>query len=379
MIGAKKIYPPSITPSHVNKGIKAMAKNVLFLVTGMTPQIITETVWALACDPHNDHHWIPDEIHVLSTDDGLNQIRATLFDEGIFAKFQQDYPALAPITFNKHCLHVIEKDGQPLKDLKTPADNELAANMICQKVRDFTQDDNVTLHVSIAGGRKTMGFYAGYALSLYGRSQDRMSHVLVDSDYESAMGFYYPTVNDYFVKQRHTDKHLNAKDAKIWLANIPFVRMRASLNPDDMIANKDFSTVVEMINLSLQPIALTLDSKKRTITIEGKTCKLTPKEFSVYLLSAMLKQSDQALYYPSKDIEGDHIGEAHQAMFNQLYGNYSSKDDIVVDNTYFSTALSTMKRKFIQEFGKPIAEKIAIQPVDSGYAINLPVSQITIK
>lgn len=355
-----------------------MNRNILFLVTGMTPQIITETVWALACDPNKTDKWIPDEIHVLSTEDGLNQIRATLFDEQVFAKLKSDYPVLTHTKFDKESLHVISKDGIALKDLKTPADNELAADMICQKVREFTQDDNVNLHVSIAGGRKTMGFYAGYALSLYGRSQDRMSHVLVDSDYESAIGFYYPTVSDYFVEQRFTGKRFNAKDAKIWLANIPFVRMRSSLNPDDMIANKDFSTVVEMINVSLQPIALTLDSKNRTVTIEGKTCKLTPKEFSVYLLSAILKQSNQTLSYPSKDIVGDHIGQDHQAMFNQLYGKYSSKDDIVVDNTYFSTALSTMKRKFIQEFGKPIAEKIAIQPVGSGYSINLDVSQITI-
>lgn len=366
-------------PSYTNTGINVMAKNVLFLVTGMTPQIITETVWALACDPNNHHRWLPNEIHVLSTDDGLNQIRATLFDEGIFAKFQQDYPVLADITFNKDCLHVIEKNGQPLKDLKTPADNELAANMICQKVRDFTQDDNITLHVSIAGGRKTMGFYAGYALSLYGRSQDSMSHVLVDSDYESAMGFYYPTLGDYFVEQRFTGKRLNAKDAKIWLANIPFVRMRSSLNPEDMIANKDFSTVIEMINVSLQPIQLVLDNNNRTVSIEGKACKLTPKEFSLYRLAASLKQSDQTLYYPSKDIAGDHIGDEHQAMFNQIYGSYKSKDDIVVDNSYFSTALSTMKNKFTKEFGKPIAEKITIQPVNNGYSINLPSAQITIK
>ena len=37
-----------------------------------------------------------------------------------------------------------------------------------------------------------------------------------------------------------------------------------------------------------------------------------------------------------------------------------------------------MKKKFIKEFGKLIAEKISIQPVGSGYAINLPVSQIKI-
>lgn len=355
-----------------------MAKNSLFLVTGMTPQIITETVWALACDPNNPNTWIPDEIHVLSTEDGLNQIRATLFDDGIFAKFKQDYPVLANIRFTPACLNVIDQDGQGLKDLKTPQDNELAANKICQKVRELTQDNTVALHVSIAGGRKTMGFYAGYALSLYGRPQDRMSHVLVDSDYESAIGFYYPTPSDYFVEQRFSGRRLNAKEAKIWLADIPFVRMRSSLNQNDIIAHKDFSTVVEMMNLSLQPIALTLDIEQKTVSIQDKICKLTPKEFSLYLLAAQLGEKGETLYYPSKEIESDHIGDTHQKMFNQIYSKYSHKDDVIVNNTYFSTALSTMKKKFIQEFGKPIAEKIGIQPVNGGYAINLPSSQIKI-
>lgn len=355
-----------------------MNRNILFLVTGMTPQIITETVWALACDPNKTDKWIPDEIHVLSTEDGLNQIRATLFDEQVFAKLKSDYPVLTHTKFDKEYLHVISKDGIALKDLKTPADNELAADMICQKVREFTQDDNVNLHVSIAGGRKTMGFYAGYALSLYGRSQDRMSHVLVDSDYESAIGFYYPTVGDYFVEQRFTGKRFNAKDAKIWLANIPFVRMRFSINQDDIIANKDFSTVVEMINLSLQPIQLTLDTKMRTVSVNDKTCKLTPKEFSLYLLAAQLKHKDETLYYPSKDIDGDNIGEAHQKLFNQIHGKYKTKDDVVVDEQYMRSSLTSMKKKFIKEFGKSIAEKIAIQSVDNGYSINLPLAQITL-
>ena len=361
-----------------------MPKNVLFLVTGMTPQIITETVWALACDPNNAEPWIPDEIHVLSTEDGLTQIRSRLFSEKEgkkFAQFQQDYPILQKIAFDDdiHYLHVItDKNGNILKDLKTPADNERAANLICQKVREFTEQDDINLHVSIAGGRKTMGFYAGYALSLYGRSQDRMSHVLVEERYESARDFFYPTPQDNVYVTNKDGIELKAKDATIWLANIPFVRMRSSLNQYDIVANKEFSTVVEMINLSLQPITLILDSKQKTVYIEDKSCKLTPKEFSLYLLTAQLAQNNETLYYPSKDIEGDNIGEAHQKLFNQIYGRYSSKDDILVDNSYFSTALSTMKKKFIKEFGKLIAEKIAIQPVGSGYAINLPVSQIKI-
>ena len=74
-----------------------MNRNILFLVTGMTPQIITETVWSLACDPNKTDKWIPDEIHVLSTEDGLNQIRATLFDEQVFAKLKSDYSVLSNV------------------------------------------------------------------------------------------------------------------------------------------------------------------------------------------------------------------------------------------------------------------------------------------
>ena len=178
-------------------------KNVLFLVTGKTTPIITETVWALACNPEEPKPWIPDEIHVLSTEEGLDHIRMELFDNkdssgAVFEQFKKDYPQLKDVYFNgDDCLHVFQdKDGNKLADLRTPKDNEIAADIICQKVREFTDDDNTSLHVSIAGGRKTMGFYAGYALSLHGRAQDSMSHVLVEERFENAEGFFYPTLKD---------------------------------------------------------------------------------------------------------------------------------------------------------------------------------------
>ena len=170
----------------------------------MTPQIITETVWALACDPQSDEKWIPDEIHIMSTDDGLNQIRKRLFEDQVFQQFQTDFPQLKNIEFNliEH-LHVIrDVDGNVLVDLKTPEHNQCAGNAICEKIREFTQNEDVSLHVSIAGGRKTMGFYAGYALSLYGRAQDTMSHVLVEERFEVVKDFFYPTPKTYFVTNR---------------------------------------------------------------------------------------------------------------------------------------------------------------------------------
>lgn len=352
-------------------------KNILFLVTGMTPQIITETVWALACDPDNDNPWVPDEIHVLSTDDGLTQIRSRLFDDGVFVAMQAEYPQLATIRFSDEFLHAICQDGIPVKDLKTPHDNELAADLICQKVREFTSCDDVVLHVSIAGGRKTMGFYAGYALSLYGRACDSMSHVLVDSEFETAKGFYYPTTYDKYVEQNHTQKRLNAKDAKIWLAQIPFVRLRASLSNHDIVASKSFSQVIETLNLSLKPLQITLDTHNKCVIIGNKICELTPKEFSIYLLCAKLLAQGEMLHYPSKEFADD-IGKEHQQLFNQIYGRYKAKDDIIVDNLYLSTALSTMKRKLVKEFGLDIYKKMSIQSKGNGYGIVLSPQQIVI-
>ncbi len=245
-----------------------MTKNILFLVTGMTPQIITETVWALACDPKNNEKWIPDEVHILSTQDGLTQIKSRLFADGIFNQFQIDYPQLSNIQFSDQELHVItNSENKPLTDLKTPDDNEDAANAICEKIREFTSDDQVTLHVSIAGGRKTMGFYAGYALSLYGRAQDRMSHVLVEEKFESARNFFYPTLESYFVTDRF-GKEWDAKDAQVWLAQIPFVRLKDAVKDKHQLKGHDtFSDVVHKINESFNNVKLVIDLASQSITV----------------------------------------------------------------------------------------------------------------
>ena len=65
-----------------------------------------------------------------------------------------------------------------LADIRDERDNAYAADQITKLIAMLTRDSERALHVSIAGGRKTLGFYAGYARSLLGRGQDRLSHVL---------------------------------------------------------------------------------------------------------------------------------------------------------------------------------------------------------
>ncbi|MGP1605499.1 MAG: CRISPR-associated ring nuclease Csm6 [Moraxella sp.] len=356
--------------------------NILFLVTGMTPQIITETLWALACDPAKQEKWVPNEIQVLSTTTGLKKIKDNLLgDNGIFKKMCEEYN-LPEIKFDENSLNaIIDKEGNKLDDLKTPEENELAADMICQKVREFTQDDNVSLHVSIAGGRKTMGFYAGYALSLYGRLQDQLSHVLVSEKYETLQGFYYPALKkgQNIIKKTHKkmeqghdvyeEELLDAFDAKVWLANIPFVRLREFINPKNTIVNKSFSTVIEMVNASLRPFSVTLDVNDRKVIIGDKECKLSPKEFSLYLLVAELKREGKTLYYPAQNKrpnqEEIESMEEQQSLFNEIYSKYKNeKKKEKIDEQYLCSGLAKLRKEFTEKFGESICEQIDIASVD---------------
>ncbi|MGF1642988.1 MAG: CRISPR-associated ring nuclease Csm6, partial [Thiotrichales bacterium] len=160
-------------------------RRILLAVTGLSPQVVTETVYALACHPNEP--WIPHEIHLITTREGAERARLALLsgEPGWFHRLRRDY-SLPEIAFNTGHIHILsDASGLPLDDIRTPTDNERAADQITDHLRRLTADPGSEVHVSIAGGRKTMGYYLGYALSLFGRPQDRLSHVLVSEPFES--------------------------------------------------------------------------------------------------------------------------------------------------------------------------------------------------
>lgn len=79
-------------------------KKILVAVTGMSPQIVTETLYAL----HTQHQWLPEEIHVLTTQTGAENIIGSLLGEnGFFRRLCAEY-ALPAIRFDTDCIHVIQ-------------------------------------------------------------------------------------------------------------------------------------------------------------------------------------------------------------------------------------------------------------------------------
>ncbi len=354
-----------------------MSRNILFLVTGMTPQIITETIWALACDENTTETWVPDEVHVLSTQDGLNQIRKRLFEDGVFAQFKRDYPSLEQMSFDPtNHLHVItDQNGKPLMDLKTPEENERSADIICEMVKGFTSMEDTSVHVSIAGGRKTMGFYAGYALSLYGRAQDSLSHVLVEEKFERAVGFFYPTPFSDLVSDRDSIVVGDAQEAQVWLAKIPFVRMHEAILPKHQLRKEDsFSEVVQKINESYEDVSLELNTFSRKAIVNGKFIidNLPPREWAfLNWFADRRKEGKGGVIAPNKnsnekssnDGQDEYIQELTEEFFDYYYDHKNDENEnleVSVDKKFFQGAKSRLQTALKEALGIELAAKLDI-------------------
>lgn len=362
-----------------------MQKNILFLVTGMTPQIVTETLYALAADPEVSEKWVPTEIHVLTTAKGKIQIRSRLFNDGIFAQFLKDFQ-LSNIQFDDSTVHVITHQGEELEDLKTLEDNELAANETCRLIKLFTEDDDSTLHVSIAGGRKTMGFYAGYALSLYGRAQDSMSHVLVSEEFEFATNFYYPTPYEYFVSKHNSQERLNAQHAKVFLANIPFVRLRHTL-PDThplKMESYQFSDVVEQINQANQNLSLEIDTTHQYIRVNGgDAIDIPAREMAMLIWFADYKCKGLAgIKAPTGKAKGEN-SLAEIQIIDELTAEYLSHYDelkvgdtsIEVNKEFFESTKSKLKKHLEKKLGVELAARIVPKQNGRSMPFYLPIEK----
>ncbi len=265
---------PHKDPSHYQR-------RILLVMSGMSPQILTETLWALT--QQRTHPWKPTEIHMLTTVSGARNARLNLLAPGTghFLRFCHEYGLDAAI-FPAHHIHCItDADQKPLEDIRTPEENEAAADFITDRVRAFTDDPEAALHVSMAGGRKTMGYYAGYALSLFGRVQDRLSHVLVSEPFEGLREFYFPSRESHLI-QTNGGMVLDAHDARVTLAEIPFVRLRDDIPTILLEGRAGFSEAIHMAQRHSEPSRLVVDIPRKRLLASGVEITLTPLEFAFY-------------------------------------------------------------------------------------------------
>ena len=221
----------------VRKRPRSSGECVLFGVLGMSPSVLTETVWALAGE---DPPRLPHRVVVLTTSAGRAVLESQLFadDKRGACGWERLRQALAvrgcetgnSLKFGLAADHVrlfpSPSGADDLSDIATSADNLAAADFILRELRAFTENPATTVLASIAGGRKTMSALLMSCMSLLGRAQDRVLHVLVNPPYDTPLDppFLFP---ERGVRLRARDgRSIRSCDARVELIDVPFVRMR---------------------------------------------------------------------------------------------------------------------------------------------------------
>lgn len=271
-------------------------KKILLCICGLTPQVVTETIYALALQRRPV--WRPDEVHVITTGSGKMLVEEKLLHstQGRFYQLCAEY-GLQGIHFNASNVHAVYRDDTSLDDIRSERDNSVVADTILELVKSFCENTEIQLHASLAGGRKTMSFYMGAAMQFYARDCDELSHVLVRPPFENHPDFFYPSKipRQYTVFDQTTGKPFTVSSEKaiVELALIPFVRLQSSLGgkmPDGVSFMDHVHSVQKNLDQAPQLPELIFDPASSSISIDGVSVALTPVEAALYSCFVKAKQ-----------------------------------------------------------------------------------------
>ncbi len=356
---------------NLNKDKYMSKQRHLICITGMSPQVVTETIYALA---HEDEAPIATTVTIITTAEGAKQAHLKLLSgqHPYFNLLKQEY-GLAHFHLDASNIHIVKNEqGEELSDIRTKEDNQHVADAIVEVVRKATENDDSEVHVSIAGGRKTMGFYAGYALSMFGREQDRLSHVLVSEHYENHPDFFYPTKKTQVITTRD-NKALDTSKAEITLAHIPFVRMRGELPKDALINKIGYSQAVDFINA---PPKITLNLKDNSLAFSGIKVELNASltVFYIWFIQQKLLNDGELITGPSEytgELELAY-GKTYLALFDRYIGNNDMPErsyDVLKNEGLlskpFAVNISKIKKSLEESLGKAAAKTYLINNVGS--------------
>lgn len=345
-------------------------RDILVAVTGLTPQIITETIYALS---QKKLPILIDEICIITTAIGKKIIEETLIKKGILANLIAEYD-LKPIEITDRSFIVAKNDeDSEIKDIITESDNVIIGDIITSTIKRLASDPNTRLHCSIAGGRKTMSFYLGAALQLFGRPQDRLYHVLVSPEFESNPDFFYKPKKNRIIEVKSKDggiKKLNTKDAWIKLAELPFIRLGEKLS----LKGKNFKELVEEgqkeIDLATTQPELTINIYERSVKVGKNVFSTSPVQLMIYI--AFLRQKitkcihkDRKYcldctdcFIPLNDLRKKEMFESIIDDYSKMYhGNIEKKEELQ-KRWDKQLTLSDILRQNISKINKKLKEHI---------------------
>jgi CRISPR-associated protein (TIGR02584 family) len=365
--------------------------NVLLCLLGVSPAVVTESLYALAVKPRaGELPWIPDVLQIATTATGLRFARKYLFGPGgAIARLCFDHQLPLPAHGELHTTVFTDATGQPLEDARSQHDSECVGSTLFRLIRELSSAVHSQLQVVLSGGRKQMPFLAGYALSLLGREQDRLLHVLVDAPFEELpVGeFFYPGSAPQLLQRRDTQHTLDSRQACVTLVDIPFVRLRRLLrNADALDQAGDFRAAIEQVERAERPPTLLLNFPRRQAWANGQLLKLSSWQCLLLLCYARgsaagglenhvaaetLQRTAREVF---SELHGAHdIADARAALAVRAQHHPAALDEL---KSRFETERSKLNRKLRQQLGAA-SELFEIQPLSPGrFGMHLPAAAI---
>ena len=187
-----------------------------------------------------------------------------------------------------------DESGNEIVDLRTGADNLRAADFMLGELRKYTEDTETTILCSIAGGRKTMSALLFSCMTLLGREQDKVYHVLIPPDYEGGMypPFFFPqkgVTHQVLFRGKPTGKEVSSTKIGIELFEVPFVRMRGWYQEKFKATPPNYKTLISRMQ-TMAPAAMTcppldLNVRDGTSRVDGEACELSETCFALLYIS----------------------------------------------------------------------------------------------
>ncbi|MDO3386623.1 CRISPR-associated ring nuclease Csm6 [Gilvimarinus sp. SDUM040013] len=295
-------------------------RRILILPVGLIPQVVTEAIYALAMETPQ---WIPTDVVLITTATGLERIETQLLPEGDnwLGKLVEEYE-LPEITINRKEIKVLEDSTcTPIKDTRSERELMIAANTITELLREYCNDESTEVHTVISGARTALGFYLGYAMSLYGRMDDRLSHVWVHPEFEKHPSFFYPHRDSRTIYSLSSpEKALEASQAAVELVDIPFVRLRYGLTNQQIEAPLSFTDLIQTVQKRVKTPELVFATKSNKVFADGHEVPMPPSTFSWFLWLALrhvdyphpdnlIKANDATLALEYLDVYKSIVGE----------------------------------------------------------------------
>ncbi len=363
---------------------KPLQKTILVAGVGLSPAVLTNTVWALA---HEEEPIIPGEVVAVTTLTGRRCIEEQLMVSKGWERLLQSLEAEGlgiqdKLAFGaSDSIRVLGDGKTDFDDIATPEQNVAAADFILKVLRQYTEEPGTRVIASIAGGRKSMSALMISCMSLLGRAQDRVCHVLVNEPYERRMEppFLFPEKGAKHSLGGKTYLSLRAKPV---LSDIPFVRVRGWYEKE---FNKVPPSYMQLVN-KVQGIApkpanypkVKLNGAKGSFKIDSSLVHLSPSEFAlVYLMLNRIKQAHPpASWY---DLEPDFTELFARKVPTSVNWFHTFKDSGTPDPEDSRKWASSARSKLRKVFADPALADMLLPSMKQRGIHVYPAEKITVR